>query len=366
MLEFLKLKQKAFGLDISDRSLKIIKLKESKKSFSLVSYKEMDIKPGVIEKGVIQDEDVLAKTISAACNSVTGEKLKTKYVIASLPEEKSFLQIIQMPKMAEKELRSAILFEAENYIPLPITEVYLDFKTIVPLKENVSHLDVLIVAMPKKIVNSYVASLKKAGLIPLALEIESQAIARALIKNELSESPVILVDFGKNSTDFIIFSGRSIYFTSSIPVSSDQLTSAIAETLGTELEKAEKIKMKYDIMDPESDARSKKIGEAMHPILEELVLGIRKYVNFYYDHPSHEHLASRENIQKIILCGGGSILKGFPEFLSKKIGVPVELGDFWINFPIQKSKGSMNANPLSYVTALGLALRQIKHNKDIA
>jgi len=363
-LKFLSLEKEVFGLDISDLSLKIIKLKKKKKFFSLASFNQMEIKPGVIEKGVIQDEDTLAKIIKVACKNVKGEKLNTKYVAVSLPEEKSFLQVIQVPKMEEKELRSAILFEAENHIPLQISEVYLDFQTITPIKDNLNHLDVLIVAMPKKIVNSYVSCLKKAGLIPLIFEIESEAIARALVENEPGTSPVVLIDFGKNSTDFIVFAGRSIQFTYSIPISSQQLTIAISKSLKIDLEKAEKLKIKYDLIDTKTDSRSKEILQAISPILDDLTIQIKKYLNFYQDHASHEHLPSNEKIKKIFLCGGGASLKGLPEFLSEKLEIPVELGYFWRNFSSKQLNDEIYQNSLSFVTALGLALRGIKNSPD--
>ena len=362
-MKFLTLEKETFGMDISDQSLKIIKLKKKGKFFSLASFNEIEIKPGIIAKGVIQDEDSLVKIIKAACQNVQGEKLKTNYVIASLPEEKSFSQVIQMPKMKNEELKSAVIFEAENYIPLPISEVYLDFQAIEPVYNHLNHLDVLIVAMPKKIVNSYVACLKKAGLIPLALEIESEAIARALVKNEISMSPVILIDFGKNSTDFIIFAGRSIQFTTSIPVSSSQLTSAIAKSFDVDIKKADKIKTKFDLISSSKDARSEKTYEAISPILEELVEHIKKYLNFYQDHTSHEHLSSNQKVQKIFICGGGAELKGLPEFLSEKLKTPVEVGDFWVNFSIKKSDSAFHQKSLSFITALGLALRGI-HTAD--
>jgi type IV pilus assembly protein PilM len=199
-----------FGMEINDSSLRIMKLKHKHKGFDIVSFNEVYIAPGIVKSGVIQDQATLIKIIKLACSTVKGKKIDTKYVAVSLPEEKSFSQVIQMPKMEEEELKSAILFEAENYIPLPVSEVYLDFQAIDPIKDSLNHLDVLIVAMPKKIVNSYVSCLKKAGLVPLAIEIESEAITRALVENEISASPIVLIDFGKNSTDFVVFAGRSI------------------------------------------------------------------------------------------------------------------------------------------------------------
>ena len=195
MINFLTLKTETFGLDINDSSLKIIKLRRKRGFLQPVSYNEKKVKSGIIKDGIIQDEDGFVKIIKDAVATVKGEKLKTKYVIASLPEEKSFSQVIQMPKMKKGELKSAVLFEAENYIPLPIDRVYLDFQVIDPIVDHLDHLDVLIIAVEKTIVDSYISCLKQSGLVPIALEVETQAIARTLIKNETSSAPLALIDF---------------------------------------------------------------------------------------------------------------------------------------------------------------------------
>src|SRR4030043_769226 len=245
MIKFLNLEPESFGLDINDSSFKIVKLREKRGSLQPVSFNETEIPNGIIQDGIIQDEGTFVKVLKNAMNTVKGERLGTKYVVASLPEEKSFSQVVKMPVMDKDELKASVPFEAENYIPLPPEQMYLDFKKIEPIVDHLDHQDVFIVAVEKSIVNSYVSALKLAGLIPVALEVETQAIARALIKNETSLSPVVLVDIGRDCTEFIVFSGKSIRFTCSIPISSQNITDRIAEDLGVSLKDAEHLKMKY-------------------------------------------------------------------------------------------------------------------------
>lgn len=380
MFEFLTLKPESFGLDISDLSLKIIKLRKKRGTLSLASFGETEIPAGTIEAGEIKDEEVLAKIIKEAINKVKGEKLKTKYVTASLPEEKAFLQVIQMPKMTEEELKKAIRFEAENYIPLPIEEVYLDFQIVQPIYNHLDHLDVLIAALPKKTVDPYVTSMKKAGLSPLVLEIESQAISRALVKNEVSPFPVLLIDLGATRTSFIIFSGYSLRFTSSIPVSSQKFTDAISKTLNISFLEAEKLKQKYGLERSEKIQLRKKPGEtkfereiiedkkifnALIPSLIDLVEQIKKHLSYYQTHASHEHLSSngKGTVTKILLSGGGANLKGLPDILSLELKIPVEMGNPWVNIlpePLKEVPELSYEKSLSFATALGLALRGIK------
>ena len=374
-MEFLTLKPEAFGLDISDLSLKIVKLKKKRGVFSLASYGEEKINPGLIKGGEIKDEEALVKIIKNALAKVQGEKLETKYVVASLPEEKAFLQVIQMPRLSEEDLKSAVIYEAENYIPLPIEEVYLDSQVIPPVYNHLDHFDVLIAALPKKTVDPYLSVLKMAKLEPVSLEIESLSISRALIKGEVSAFPVLLIDLGATRTSFIIFSGHSLRFTSSIPVSSGNFTEIIAKALGVDLSEAEKLKIKYGLEEKiqikikngiEKKTERGKIFEALIPPLVDLIQQIKRYLDYYQTHASHEHLPPNgKGVSKILLCGGGANLKGLPELLSLELKIPVELGNPWINIlpaslkelpdlPLEKS--------LAFTTAIGLALRGISEN----
>ncbi len=362
MLEFLTSKPESFGLDISDLSLKIIKLKEKRGTLNLASFGEEKINPGIIKQGEIKKEADLAKNIKDALVKVKGEKLKTKYVVASLPEEKAFLQVIQMPRMSEEDLKSAVIYEAENYIPLPIEQVYLDFQIIPPVYNHLDHLDVLIAALPKKTVDPYLSSLKKAGLKPIIFEIESQAISRALIKNGVTTSPVLLIDLGATRTSFIVFSGHSLRFTFSIPVSSQGFAEIISKALEVNLTEAERLKIECGLL--KRGAKGKKVFEALIPPLTDLSQQIQRYLIYYQTHTSHEHLLPNgKGVKKILLCGGGANLKGFPEFLTARLKIPAELGNPWVNIlpkPLKEVPELPLAKSLGCATALGLAFRGIK------
>lgn len=363
MLDFLNLKPEAFGLDISDLSLKIIKLKKTKGFLTLASFGEQKLTPGTIESGEIKDEESLVKIIKESLTKVRGEKLKTKYVIASLPEEKAFLQVIQMPRMTPEELKKAVMFEAENYVPLPLEETSLDFQVVQPVYNHLDHLDVLIAALPKKTIEPYLFCFKKAGLVPLALEIESQAIARAVIKNEVTSFPVLVIDLGATRTSFIIFSGYSLRFTSSIPVSSQKFTDAIAKSLNIDLVKAEELKIKYGL-GTRTTEEGGAVFEALIPALTDLIEQIKAHLRYYQTHASHEHLLpTSRGVEKIFICGGGANLKGLTDFMSMELKILVEIGNPWTNILPGKIKEVPilpYEQSLSYATALGLALRGIR------
>lgn len=351
------LKPEAFGLDISDLSLKIAKLKKAKETLRLVSFGEGKIPAGIIEGGEVKDKKALGEIIKKSLDEIKGEKIKTKYVIVSLPEEKSFLDIIQIPVVKKEEIESAVRFEAENYIPLKLDEVYFDFEEVEPVLNHPKYQEVLIAAIPKPIADSYLEALKEAGLQPQALETECLAIVRALIKKGTSTKPLLIIDFGGTRTTFIIFSGRSLRFTSTIPISSQGLTESISKNLKINLKKAETLKQKEGLKG------EKEVFEAMIPPLTDLVEQIKTHLEYYRSHVSRDQiLHDGKTLEKILLCGGGANLKGFVDFLAKSLKVEVELANPWVNIlktPLKEIPELSFKESLAYATALGLALRAI-------
>lgn len=345
----------AFGLDISDFSIKMTQLKKKRRKFNLESFSRISIPEGVIKEGKIEKEKELAGLIKKSLIEAKGELIKNPYAVCSLPEQHSFVKIIQLPRMKMDEAKEAIKWEIEANIPLSLEEVYLDWQ-IIPSKKPSDRLDILINAAPRKLVDEYLNVLRLADIEPVVFEIESIATARSLIKNELSPKPVLIIDLGYNRTSFIVFAGNSIRFTSSIPISNQQMIAAIAKKLGVSQKEAQALKFKIGL---DKDKEKGKIFNALLPSLTELINKIKDYTIFYKE---HDQVKSdyQEDVSKIILCGGGAYLKGLPKYLSNRLKIPVSLGNPWINIlkpPLNKIPGIPYKESLAYTTALGLALR---------
>lgn len=352
----------SWGLDISDFSLKIVSFRRpgffsgrNALDFRVSGFTRRDIPPGIIKEGVIKDEKKLAGIIKEAILDVKGENLFSRSVIVSLPEQEAFIRLIETPVMTEQELRGAIPYEAEADIPLSLEKMYLDWK-VVPraLGDQNKHMDVLIGALPRQIVDDYLSLLKGLGLTVQAMEIESFATARSLIFGGYSPEPILIVDLGSGRTSFIIFAGRAPRFTTSLPISGEKMIEVIAQKTGSDRAKARRLKYEHGLS---GDKEGVEVVEALAPILNELAEQIGKFINFYENH-KHTH-GSAANVTKIILCGGGANLAGLDSWLSTVLKLPVEISDPWINvyrpwsneLPIIPYKDS-----LQYATAIGLAL----------
>lgn len=348
MFKFLKIRQDSFGLDISDNSLRFVKLNKKKDCY-VSAFGEERFSRGIIKAGEIIKEEEFIKIIKDFISK--NKEIKTKNVIVSLPEEKAYIQIIKMPKMSVEDLKTAIIFEAENYIPMAIEDVYLDFEIIGNHKEK-GYMNVLIAALPKTTVDPYFSSLKKAGLKPIVLEIESSAVSRILLRNEKRPVvPTLLIDFGENKTSFIIYSNDAILFTSSFIISSSRITDDIVRVLEVSPSKADKMKTDKGI----SNKQDEKVKDIILKEIKKLAYQIKRHSDYYTNHDfKYENKKNKGKIERVIITGGGSKLKGLTEYLTRETNLKIELRDPCKNI---KEKSCRIENSFSYSTALGLALR---------
>ncbi len=347
-----------FGLDISDLSIKIIYFKKKiftnkEKGVALSASGEIPVPPGYFENGEIKNLDGIAELIKKLVKKPAKGKINTPYAISVLPETKTFIKLIEMAYVENEEIYKIIEEEIKKDIPIPLENAYLDWQIISQdPKNDVSK--ILVAVAPKKIVDDYTLLLKKAGLKPMAFEIESVPIVRSLInfKDMENTPPLAIVDLGATRSNIIIFENGTIYSTSTIPVSGQEITSAIASKMNISFSKAEKVKIACGLDNKKCDQITKEI---VKPTIEKLIKRVKEVIDFY-------QTQTNKKINKILLCGGCSNLKGLEEFIYKKIKIQTEKGDPWVNTKIKKSPLPL-VESFNYTTAIGLALRGVL-NKD--
>jgi type IV pilus assembly protein PilM len=154
-----------------------------------------------------------------------------------------------MPVLSDDELASAIKWEAEQYVPIPLTEVTLDWQVIFRPKTPApdSKMEVFLVAAPMKVVNKYLKILKMANLRPIAVETDIIAIARSLVGNNPYSPTTLIVNIGASTTDLSIVRVGAIAFTRSIATGGTAFARSIAQDLGFELPQAEEYKKTYGL-----------------------------------------------------------------------------------------------------------------------
>lgn len=347
------------GFDISDRSIKYVEL-SSKKYLEMKRFGEISLPEGVIVSGEIQDKEKCI-AIMKSWLLREGRPFASSFVNAALPEEKSFVRLIQLPKVKIEDVSNAIRWEIEANIPLSPAELIYDHEIIEPLEGNQDHFDISITAFPKNIVETYVEVLKGAGLEPLALELESQAIARAIIPRQHEKTARVIIDMGRLHTSFILYSGDAIIFTTTIDVGGKIFEENIARALNVDMDKAVQIKKEVGLNRKEYGG---KVFPALVPAMATVANEVKRTVEYYRLHTAHTHGASPA-INEILLSGGDANLLGLDTYLASSLKLPVRAGDPFANL---KRYMHTSVPPLSlneamvYTSAIGLAMRTFSSN----
>lgn len=336
----------ALGLDISGAAIKIFELQAGGNGAQTAAFCDTSLPKGVVSGDAIMDSETLSHLIRQSLEKPQGGRFTTKYAVASLPESKSFVRVIHMPRLAEAEAENAVLFEAEAYIPLPLDQVYLDWQ---PLRDKDGGMEVLIIAASRETVDKYLECLEASGLRLAALEVESQSLARALSLGPQS-GPALIADLDAFRTNLVLVEDGSLQFTSSIPIAGSSFTEVVAKALGLTPAKAESVKKQVGI---NSTPEFPNLKTAALPLIANLAAEIQKILDFHSEHSS-------ARVKEILLCGGSAKLKGLSQALSPHFsGIQIKLGE-----PVKNLAGLLSAQlsdyeALSFTTAIGLARRPL-------
>lgn len=307
-----------------------------------------NIKKGIMQGGQVIDVQSLASEIKELLKSTKPHPIKSKSVVFSVPESKSFIRTITIPKMGKDEAAEAIKWETEANIPVAVDRVYLDWQVI---EEHGESNEILVTAVPKEIIDKYSEAMKLAGLEILAVEVDIIATVRSLTgEKEFSGKPVAIADLGESITSLAISKNQVPYFTSSIPVGGITFTDALQKGLGVSYEKAEELKLKYGLGKMKEDDVLYKI---YNPIIENLAGEIEKSIRFYED-----SINTKEKVEKIILAGGGSLLHDIVGYLALRIKKEVLIGDAILSLGLQNDFSEETKKNLApFATVIGLAER---------
>lgn len=318
----------AFGLDIGDRSLKIAHIKTIGSTPSLVSYGSLPLADDIFDKGQIKKSEALAASLKAVVAGARGRKIKTPYVHACLPETHTFIKLLTLTCPVAGELPAKIREELPNHFPVAADELYLDWQIVDPPGGGRPPDDVYKIAVgavPRTIADSFTACLLAAGLTPVSLQVEAEAILRSLLPQaDLPKTPIAVIDIGATRSSFICFDQGSIQFSTSLSFAGDTLTALIAQALKLSPAEAEKAKI---ICGLDPNCAEGIVSELMGSAVAQMVAETKTNIAYYNEHFSHA-----SPITSIILCGGGSHTKKLKETLEQPLGdIHVYLGNPLIN-----------------------------------
>jgi type IV pilus assembly protein PilM len=343
----------SLGVDIGTKVIRIVELSRKKDKISLENYGEVNL--DIASKDFFRSFDKKSlnpsvENISNAVKMIVEETgIKPNEVVFSLPDFATFFTTFELPPMSKKEITGAIGFEARKYIPLPLSELVLDWQTMSdnPEKERSK---VLVMAVQNSIVEQYKGIAEGTGLILTALEAETMAFKRAVCKK--GDPITCLLEIGFHSTNVSIVDNDFMVTSFSFDMAGKDLTFSLSETLNITTEQAEEMKKREGL--------NGSISHILTPLLSIISEKVRKVIREY-------EVKEGKKVQKVIVAGGTSIMPGIIDYFKKSLSqeesqeIDVVIAEPLKNIsypPILEEK--MKEVGPTYAIAIGEALRKFE------
>ena len=336
------------GVDIGTSTIKVVELTRWGRKKSLKNYGEMrsevlyDKPFRTAEKSSLL---LSAKDIARALRGILQEaKIKTKDAIFSIPDFSSFFTHFELPPMSKEELSEAVQYEARKHVPLPFSEVTFDWQILnkkrFGLPKEAAH--ILIVAVPNELINQYQEIARLSNLSLSALEAEVFGLIRSSLGDK--KESVVILDMGAQTTTINVVKKGVLQSSRSIDIGGGSFTERIAQSLSINRKEAEEKKRTQGLF-------SQELKTILAPLLDTVVVEIRQAMGDFKE----------QEIQRIVLGGGSSLLPGLKEYLKESLNITVELVDpFRSVFYPSLLEGTIKEMGPSYGVAVGMALRGLE------
>lgn len=337
-----------FGLDIGLSSIKAMQMDDSGKKLKVKGYGAKRFDTTAATEGVITKPQVLATAIQELLTTGLVGKIDARRVCLTVPAARTFIRSMTIPAIAAKDLAEAVQLEVEQYIPAPINELYLDYNVI---RRTEKETELLVVAAPQKVIDSYLALAKLLDLEVVAMEPTIVAASRLFAKLEHANASTILIDFGSISSDIIVYD-ETLITADTVMGGGDNFTGLIAKQLNIQPHEAYFIKTTYGLS---KSLKQKDIMQALAPVLEQLVKEIKRIIRYY-----EERSSSDKKITQIVTLGGGANMPGLNEYLTDTLRLPTRTFASWLKIDFQDLQPPTDAEQPMYTTVAGLAMLDAK------
>ena len=339
------------GLDLGSNNFRAVELERKKNSFVVNRFGEYENPKLNLQSEEQGDLEVYATALKDFFSETSFE---TPEVVVSLNEVHVYMRNITLPKMGDGELKNSIAYEAEQYIPLPVSEVNLSYQKLDMDVVEEGKMSVQLVAAKKAILDKYVGILKKAKLIPRAIEPETLALGRILGDSKEMPMGTIILDMGYRRTLIIISYYGFVRFTRNLAVGGDVITRAIQQGLNLDYGQADEYKKVYG-MDP--NQVEGKIYEVVKPIADNVITEVRRASLFFTkQNPG-------ANMKRVILAGGTAQMPGILSYMAANLDLEVELANPFRNLEvsskIENQRAVMMEKGPIFSTPVGLALKEV-------
>ncbi len=344
------------GVDIGTTSIKAVEVVAGEHGPRLVNYAYLSSKNSVSRANTVLQASSLKLFEDDAANLlkelVKKMKPSTDRAIASIPNFLTFSTILTFPEMSDSELNKSMAYQAKQYIPMPISEVVLEWVKVgeTENENGTREQQVLLISVPREETAKYQSIFKKAGLSLGALEIEAFSLARCLVGED--KSTTLIVDIGSRSTAFVIVEGGKLKFIGHTDFAGASITQALVSALNINPVRAEELKRERGVA---GTGPNYELSTIMIPFLDVIIEEAKRVVRSY-----ETQFVLAPKIERVMLSGGGANLPGIEKYFARQFELPIVKAAPFLRFEyspiIEPLVGELN--PMLSV-AMGLVLREI-------
>lgn len=303
----------AIALEIDDSTVRLAWIGLHGKTLELNSWNCIDLPKHTVANGLLVKPEFVREAILSAIHTIKGRRLTPRYVALTIPEPHVFVTsaLIQDSNNITPEL---IESTALQNIPFPSDDVQIDWIT---LDQTPQGSLILIGAIPKEIIRSYVNLIHDLRLVPLIIEPESAALTRAIFNQPTPSRNTLVVDFGQSIVTILVCQNGTVRFSSSSSqFSGSELTSLISNRLNLTATQAEKAKCLFGLLPKQSKGEVRKVILPSANLLIKRIEEIEAYVSSHLSLPL-------KRVTDVVATGGGSQLPGLIDFLAIELRLPV-------------------------------------------
>jgi len=343
----------ALGLDIGTSSIKLVQLKESKKGIQLASFSMAPLPSEAIVDGAVMNSGAVVDTIQAM---VAAQKLKNRECALSISGHSVIIKKISLPAMTPEELDESIKWEAEQYIPFDVNDVYLDYQ-ILQTRPEQGQMDVLLVAAKKEMVDEYASVAREAGLEPVVVGIDCLTIQQGFELNYgyPPGETIVLINIGASTININVVANGLTTFTRDIAMGGNQFTEELQKQLNVSYDEAEAYKLGGERGVDAESVVPQEVERVVSAVSEQMASEIHRSLDFYMA------TSSEGRISRIYLSGGSAKIPALARTLENRIGVACELIDPFRGVQVDPKLFNLDyinqVRPLAAVV-LGLGLRK--------
>ncbi|HPM02758.1 MAG TPA: type IV pilus assembly protein PilM [Candidatus Cloacimonadota bacterium] len=345
--------KESVGIDIGSHSVKIVHLKRLHEGFKLLNYEIRQTVPEGLEY-IPSDlrPDRFAPVIAEMLRSLKINSKKIQHLVTCIGGDNISIKQIKTIFLPDEELESALFFEAKKHLPISGGEMVLDYQ-VLNIEEKTNNMNVLLVATTKDQMKDHTNTLVSSGLTPGIIDAEALAVANVFALNTYVEEGVyIILNVGAHRTNMVVFGPKSKFFSRDIDFGGFHFTKDIMKSRNITFEEAEKFKFEFGLKGPEIQTQTLSLSTldiSEKATEESLALEVKRSLRFYVKE------AGNSDFKKVLLIGGGSKLKGLPEFLTENLNLETEIYDPFYNLEMPEKFRDKKDPQLAL--ALGLAMR---------